>query len=186
MRIISLVCAGIVSICMTAQTPYTREKVLEIDSITPADVFRGKARQWFVNTFKDANEVIQMDDDALNMIIGKGWTEFGDHAGLHYTIEVACKKGRVRYRIYDVHHKGRGMINLGAGPMPAISLGTLYDEERCYEPVRAGFQSQAGAERQMLKHCIGVRTEIDKRLDSICISLEEHLREDRNLNSTDW
>jgi len=35
-----------------------------------------KAREWYVTTFNDANEVIQMEDKQSGKIIGKGYAEF--------------------------------------------------------------------------------------------------------------
>jgi hypothetical protein len=169
----------------TAQQPYGREKVVEVDTVTSAEVLRATARKWFVDTYKDANEVIQMDDATTNTIVGKGWTEFGSHAGIHYTIEVQCKKGRVRIRVYDVMHKGRGSINTGAGYAPAISWGDLFDEERCFVPVRVGFQSEHGAEKQMLKFCAVNRPEIASRLDALVISIEGALKAPKAASS-DW
>lgn len=176
--------AVVLSLTSIAQKPYERSKVVEIDTVTTADVLRAKARKWFVDTFKDANEVIQMDDAATNTIIGKGWTEFGDYAGIHYTITVECKHGRFRYRIYDVHHKGRGFVPGTTVPVP--SLGSLADDERCYTPQQTGLQSPAGAERKMLKTCEGMRPEVDKRLDHIAASLESAMETAAASSSDDW
>jgi hypothetical protein len=175
-----------IAITTLAQTPYGREKVVEVDTTTSAEVLKAKARQWFVDTFKDANEVIQMDDAATNTIVGKGWSEFGPNAGIHYTIEVACKQGRARYRIYDVNHKGKGGTYVSGTYIPVPSWGALYDEERCYTPARAGMQSAAGAEKQMMKQCAANRPEIAKRLDAIAASLEAAMKTASAPASNDW
>ncbi len=185
MRSALTVFAVLLSVASIAQTPYERIKVVEVDTVTTAEVLRSTARKWFVDTFKDANEVIQMDDAATNTIVGKGWTEFGSHAGIHYTIEVQCKRGRLRIRVYDVMHKGRGSINTGAGYSPAISLGYLFDEDRCYAPIRLGFQSGQGAEKQMLKWCAVNRPEIATRLDAIVVSIEAALKAPKAASS-EW
>lgn len=174
----------LLSIASIAQVPYERTKVVDVDSVTTAEVLRAKARKWFVDTFKDANEVIQMDDAATNTIIGKGSTEFGAYAGIHFTISVECKHGRFRYRIYDVHHKGRGFVPGSTVPVP--SLGYLEDDERCYKPQPAGLQSAAGAEKQMLKQCKGLRPEVDKRLDALAASLEAAMKTATTPSSDDW
>lgn len=184
MRLIITACTLSMAITGLAQTPYTREKVVEVDTVTTAEVLRSKARKWFVDTFKDANEVIQMDDAATHTIVGKGWTEFGPYAGIHFTIEVACKSGRFRYRIYDVQHKGRGFVPGSTVPVP--SFGYLDDDERCYKPQRVGLQSEAGAEKQMLKQCKGMRPEIDKRLDGIAASLEDAMKVAVSPAADDW
>ena len=131
-----------------AQNPYERMKVVELDTTTSAEVLRGIVRGWFADSFKDANSVIQMDDPATNTIVGKGWSEFGSNGRLHYTVEVQCKKGRVRVKVYDVKHEGAGFIGYGTGAVPVPSLGALFDEERCYK-----HQGGAIMEKRMFKAC---------------------------------
>lgn len=164
-----------------AQQPYGREKVVEVDTITSAEVLRATARKWFVDTYKDANEVIQMDDAATNTIVGKGWTEFGPKAGLYYSIEVQCKRGRARIRIYDVHHKGKGMIDTGVGLVPVPSWGALFDEERCF--IHSGGSIM---EKRMFKECVKARPEIDKRLNALVTSLEASLLQPIKASTSDW
>lgn len=70
-----------------------------------------RARSWFVNTFNDANAVLQMDDKEDGIIMGKGATKYD--AGniitgpfpmyLHYTININVKNNKWRIQIYDIY-----------------------------------------------------------------------------------
>ena len=169
------------SFSLLAQKPLERLKVVEVDTVSPAEVLRGTARKWFADSFKDANSVIQMDDAATNTIMGKGWSEFGTNASLHYSIEVQCKKGRVRVRVYDVRHEGVGFIGYGSGAVPAPSWGMLFDEERCYVHKGGGVM-----EKRMFKACEKYRPEIAARLDSIIESIEKAMLTKVQAANSDW
>ncbi len=180
MRYLLVTIASVCALLSFAQTPYGREKVVEVDTTTTPEVLRAAVRKWFIDTYRDADAVIQMDDASTNTIVGKGWTEFGPNGELHHTVEVACKKGRARVRIYDVYHQGRGHIGYGTGAVTAPSWGQLFDEERCF--VHSG---GAIMEKRMFKECVRSRPEIEKRLDSLVTSLETALRAQRG-SSGDW
>lgn len=186
MRQIITACALAIAITGVAQTPYTREKVVEVDTMTTAEVLRAKARKWFVDTFKDANEVIQMDDAATNIIVGKGWSPVGTKSGIHYTVEVACKQGRYRYRIYDVYHAGHGSASVGTAYAQTPSWGALFDEERCYIPVKEPMQSAAASEKAMLHNCKNFRPQFANCLDGIAASLEAAMKAEAAPSSDDW
>jgi len=185
MRYLSAALAAFLTLTSIAQTPYGREQVVEVDTTTSAEVLKAKARQWFVDTFKDANEVIQMDDAATNTIVGKGWSDYNAKSGIHYTIEVACKQGRARYRIYDVHHKGRGGVVFQGTFAPYPSYGALFTEERCFDPQVLKLR-EAASEKQMLKECAEMRPSINERLDRIAASLEAALKTATTQASDDW
>jgi len=169
--------AALLSVATAAQTPYGRDKVVEVDTVSSAAILQATARKWFIDTFKDANEVIQMDDPATNTIIGKGWSEYGAVGALHYTIEVACKKGRARIRIYDVTHKGVGSLTISGATAPYPSFGLLFDQEHCY--------SNGDREKRVLKVCANLRPGADAEIDPIMASLEKALLSPKAATS-DW
>lgn len=103
--------ALVLSVVSYAQT-YERVEVVTLDSTRSAqDIYR-TAERWFVDQFKDAQEVIQLRDTVTNTLVGKG-----THKALFiltkpayasstwwakYSIEVQAKPGRYRIRVYDV------------------------------------------------------------------------------------
>ncbi|MBK7483650.1 MAG: DUF4468 domain-containing protein [Flavobacteriales bacterium] len=179
--------AVVLSLTSIAQKPYERTKVVEIDTVTTADVLRAKARKWFVDTFKDANEVIQMDDAATNTIVGKGLSKFNEYSRVNYTIEVSARKGKVRIRIYAVHHNGIGGSTVAGMYFPAPTMGNLYDEERCYTPKAGASERQAKkAEENMYSWCSNSRPIIDEELDRIVQSFEAAMKTAAASSSDDW
>lgn len=181
MRSFLLPFIAVLSLNTYAQTPFGREVVVEVDTSKSAAVLKSNARKWFVDTFKNATEVIQMDDNATNTIIGKGWSKLDAYGGLHYTIEVACKDGRARIRIYDVHHKGIGGVRIGTAYQAYASYGPLFDEEVCYTLARDNSSHQ----KQALKKCVTLRPEVDATLDSLVASLELALK-GSSKTTNDW
>ena len=180
-RLLPSLWAICVAISSSAQRPFERTHVVEIDTVTSPEVLRGVARKWFADSFKDANSVIQLDDPATNTIIGKGWSPLDANARLQYTIEVQCKKGRVRVRVYDVRHEGVGQIGFGSGAIPAPSWGPLYDEERCYV-----HQGGAVMEKRMFKACEKNRPIYSSKLAALVQSIENSLRSGKASADSDW
>lgn len=83
------------------------EEVIEVDKTK--DQLYNSAKHWMVTIFNDANEVIQLDDKESGKIIGKGvvrhtqpilWTSVINNN--NFTIEIDCKEGKYRYRIFDI------------------------------------------------------------------------------------
>jgi hypothetical protein len=84
---------------------------------TASELYR-KAERWFVDTFKDAQEVVHLKDTVTHTLVGKGYADFMVMAGkgitaafltkpFDYSMEVACKDGRYRVRVYDAHMKNQ-------------------------------------------------------------------------------
>jgi len=83
--------------------------VVKVDSAN-ADQLYLKARIWFAEMFKDAQEVIQLDDKQAHILIGKGTYKIPDlitwagnvPAGyLHFTIRIETRDQRYKYSITD-------------------------------------------------------------------------------------
>jgi hypothetical protein len=79
-------------------------EVVNVDSASQ-DALYVNAKQFFVENFKSANHVIQMDDKQSGIIIGKGWSTYlfwNAPITLRYTIKIQCKDDRYKYEIYDI------------------------------------------------------------------------------------
>jgi|SRR5690606_12044345 len=82
------------------------EKVISIDGFS-ADELYTRSKEFFANSFKSANDVIQMDDKSVHSIIGKASSSLNIQSGKHifpakllYTLRIECKEGKYRYQIY--------------------------------------------------------------------------------------
>jgi hypothetical protein len=100
-----------ITACSIAQ-PFERVDVVNVDSTRSAAELYRTAERWFVDSFKDAQEVIQLRDTVTHTLIGKGAKAIpyvvtkpayaSAPMAMRYSVEVSTKKGRYRMRIYDV------------------------------------------------------------------------------------
>jgi hypothetical protein len=62
-----------------------------------------KAKMWMANAFKDAKEVVQMDDKEAGEVLGKGNFNIG-YFNMHcrFTIKISTRDNKYRCQIYDM------------------------------------------------------------------------------------
>lgn len=87
--------------------------VVTVDSTSKDELYR-RSRQWFANTYKSADDVLQMEDKDAGQIIGKGYftaiwkvTFYANQeVDVYHTINIQIKDGKYRYEITDfrVHY----------------------------------------------------------------------------------
>jgi len=84
-------------------------EVVQSDSF-PASQLYSNARLWFAETFKSANDVIQLADENTKTLVGHGSTTFLMHGlfgsrtesgFITYSVKIECKDGRYKYSITD-------------------------------------------------------------------------------------
>lgn len=92
---------------------YGYMEVITVDSLNK-DVLFNNAKTFFVDAFKSAKDVIQLDDKAEGKLIGKGIiTVSGNQQKMmghswerkinaYFSIEILCKDNKYKYRIYDI------------------------------------------------------------------------------------
>lgn len=86
--------------------------VVEVDSV-PSDELYSRAREWFVDTYKSADDVLQMEDKESGKLLGKAYTDIyvlsigmRIKIKMYYTIKVFTKEGRYKYQVTDIHYQG--------------------------------------------------------------------------------
>ena len=85
------------------------EQVVSAEGKSKADLYKN-AKQWFVDYFKSSKEVIQSEDKEDGKIIGKGIiaVPFKGMMGMSViyndklTIQIDCRDGKYRCKIYDM------------------------------------------------------------------------------------
>lgn len=123
--------------------------VVAVEGI-PMDELYQRAKHWFVNRFKDAQEVIQLDDPANGTIIGKGY--FGN--GLFFTMEIACKEGRYRYNLHGIYHEDHGVRAVYGTVIENTDYGAMYNCKFCSsfaQSWRIKHPNQHGYEKECTK-----------------------------------
>jgi hypothetical protein len=100
-------------------------EVIAIDSVTAGEFYL-RAKRFFVDTFKSANDVIQMDDKESSIIIGKGYSDIyikiaGPPTALQmwYSIRIQGRDGRYKYEIYDITFKSYSSLYAPGSTAPA-------------------------------------------------------------------
>jgi hypothetical protein len=88
------------------------------DSTLTKDNLYLKGKEWFVSSFKSANDVIQLDDKENGMIQGKGCFSYysnvkymGQNQGsgyINFTIKLWVKNGRYKYEFSNFIHTSNG------------------------------------------------------------------------------
>lgn len=114
---------------------YTQSKSPDTGLITYSGVVQAqgsdnelydKAKNWFVNAYRDASAVIQIDSEEDATIVGKGVSLimfFGHNRHVYHTIKIQSREGRYKYTIdhITVHWITDGRVtpledlNKGAG-----------------------------------------------------------------------
>jgi len=90
--------------------------IINIDSVNSKELY-GRANEWFVNIFKSAKDVIQLNDKEAGKIIGKGNFNAGIahcRAGMihqpiygvvNFTVEIQTKDGKYKYNFSNFQFK---------------------------------------------------------------------------------
>lgn len=177
----------ICSLSTTAQEPIFPEKdgkvsyseIVSVDSsVTKNDLFIA-ARKWFANTYKSANDVIQMQDKEAGEIIGKGIVKTiykiplnpSVVVSVYHTVSITVKDGRYKYEITDL---------TGRYYSPGSSIGTSYipgsNNEFVYDNTIAKFNKKNTA--QMNK-------DVNMKIRAIIKSLKEAMSKAKG-GSADW
>ena len=95
---------------------YEYQQIIIDSSVNKGQLFK-RAKMYFVDNFKNANDVIQYQDENEGKIIGKGnfsvssiLRTWGQSAVITYRVdfstEIICKDFKYKYRIYNVTVNG--------------------------------------------------------------------------------
>jgi hypothetical protein len=87
-------------------------EVVQVDSASKSQL-HFRAKQFFADAFKSAQDVIQMDDKEAGIVIGKGWSMIyirvmGNPvpSKMWYTVKVQSREGRYKVELYDISYEG--------------------------------------------------------------------------------
>lgn len=78
-------------------------------SISSTDLYLN-AKEWVIDNFKSAKDVIMSEDKESNILIAKGFIVKGhnsavNHAENWFTLKIEMKDGKYRYKMYDFIYK---------------------------------------------------------------------------------
>jgi hypothetical protein len=86
-------------------------EVITVENVKKDELYL-RSKQFFVDVFKSANDVIQLDDKEAGVVVGKGFNDIyikvmgiSTPIQMWYTIKIQSKEGRYKYEIYDFFFK---------------------------------------------------------------------------------
>ena len=104
------------------------------------DMLYGKAKLWFANAFKSANDVVQLDDKDNGIILGKGTIIKNEMTGLQsvkktwkFTVKIQVKDGKYKAEIYDIDYTFEMPgNNINASPV-TVNLDQYFNDSKNYK-----------------------------------------------------
>lgn len=112
MRNIILLFLLFVGFAVNAQSKLNYSEVIQVDGVDKAELYN-RAINWFTNSFRSPNNVIQYNDKDAGQITAKALFEYnptffvgsGPVKGyIRYTVSIYVKDGRYKYEITDFTH----------------------------------------------------------------------------------
>lgn len=178
LRLLTLLFFTICSITYGQKT-LTFEKVIQVDSASQLDIYK-KAKAWFGETYKSANEVIQTSDEEQGLIIGRGSMTV-TLSGMKYM----CYSGRLSYKIKVQTKDGRFKVELTSfdhttkpGNSSACSLGLITTSDEC--PISGpGKKARNEAWNLIKQDCL-------KYSNGMFQSIEEYTLQENENKNDDW
>lgn len=111
-------------------------EVVQADDTTVDELYL-RAKQFFVESFKSANDVIQLDDKESGIVSGKAFQDIyiavmgtSTKIQLWYTIKILSREGRYKYEIYDILFKSYPSSQMGIITTPAEDM---FDKSTYYK-----------------------------------------------------
>jgi hypothetical protein len=108
--ILFFISIGSTSICLSQELPkdektgaFSYQEVVIIDGINSGELY-SRAKAWIAETYRSANDVIQLDDKESGRLIVKGSfriTYYMNPAWVYHTLTLEVKDGRYRYTLTD-------------------------------------------------------------------------------------
>jgi hypothetical protein len=123
---------------------YEFSEVVQLDSSFKKDGLYRNAKLFFANAFKSAKDVLQYDDREEGKTVGKGNVQsiesqaaflnyFTETWVVNFTLEIHCKDGKYKYRIYDISIDAR----MESSPGDHVSHST-YTLDEAYDATGKG------------------------------------------------
>lgn len=153
-------------------------EVVKADSITKEELYN-RAKRFFVENYKSANDVVQLDDKENGEIIGKGIFKVMYNQGIagmqptsvYHTISVAVKEGRYKYEIKDL------IIDYYS---PGTRIGTSYiSGTQVHSPVESWLSSKIKMIRRYL-------TDINSHIETTIEQLKAMMTKNITTKKEDW
>lgn len=143
----------------------TFSDVIQVPNSTKSSLYSA-GREWFVETFKSADDVLQMEDRESGKLLGKGFSKIYVGGGiaitdtkLYYTIKLYFKEGRYKYEITNLYYLASpNRYNLSPQRQPAESviIDNLYKPNGKIRNLNAQYKTETQNEIKALIESIRI------------------------------
>lgn len=160
-------------------------EVVQVDSILSSKELYQRARSWFAESYRSAQDVIQMDDKENGKIIGKGSIKYnsnvfiaseGTRGWIRYTISIQVKDGRYRYEITDFYHEGNPL-----NPGGQFSFGLITTDTEC--PYQMNSRTPKGWKNKVWSD---IKETIQKNIIPLKESMKATMGKPAKNSDSDW
>lgn len=165
--------------------PITYSQIIKVDSALSSNELYHRARAWFAETYRSAQDVIQMDDKENGKIIGKGNIRYtskiffgseGTKGWIRYTISIHVKNGRYKYEVSDFYHEGNPLNSGGQ-----LSFGLITNSIEC--PYKVGAMTGKGWRNKVWDD---IKETIEKSITSLTESIINSMGKSAKNKDADW
>lgn len=172
----------VISKLLLGQEPLKYSEVVQVDSIPKNELFN-RAKIWFVTTYHNAKEVLQLENQEEGEIVGKAIIKYYPNVfagseqiigNINYTIKIFVKDGRYKYEITDFIHDPYGN-QLGL----KTSMGLITTDIECPYPQRMG-------KNWSKKVWKDIKSQIESNITLLIFSLKQGMNKTTESKSEDW
>jgi hypothetical protein len=147
-------------------------EVIQVDSIKQDQLYLN-SKQFFVEVFKSAKDVIQMDDRESGIVIGKGFNDiYSKMLGssfpvkMWYTIKIQSKDDRYKYEIYDIYFENYpSQYVLPNGKVTSQTAEDIFDKTNYFKKNGQPNNQSLNFKTQMTDQIIILKSVLNKSMN---------------------
>jgi len=173
-HLIVIICFFI-SISANAQTSVNYTEIVKVDSISAKVLFE-RARAWFVASFHDSKNVLEINDKESGELAGKGsikatYSIMGasnwPYGYLYYHISISTKDGKYKVQISSYRHEYN---TIKGGEQSYGDISDNDNPDRDYEMLLCGDRCKKKLWNDLQKQCIDNNKELIASLKKAMLS----------------
>ena len=142
-----------------------------------------KVREWFSEAFVSAKTVLDNVDAELGVFYGHGIIPMKNEndGWVEFNIEIRCKNGRVKYRVFNLFQKKAKILNIFSEPSPYLTCdyGSIC-QEKIPKGMGMGYTGRGNIE------WLRLRDYTKRRVFILIRSLKETMTLDAIKSKDDW
>lgn len=181
MKKITLLFMLLVGLTMSAQNKLNFSEVIQVEGVSKSELHE-RAFNWFINTFRNANNVIQVNDKENGQITAKALLNYtpsflvgsGPVKGyISYTVSIYSKDGRYKYEITDFYHDPTGPNKK--------SVGIITDDE-----IYPGEEKKQANQKWMNETWSDIKSQIEANNALLILGIKKNMIKVSEYKNEDW